>query len=130
MIKSYVSNPVKIAEDIKDLVLSGDVNPILIKVIYDAFSDAMKDAQVKDAILSEADLHGKEFEISGFKFMKMSRTTYDFKHDSVWQELESLKKSRESLMKQAMENEIADSTTGEIIPPAVKKSSEFLKRVK
>ena len=130
MIKEYVSNPAKLALDIKKLVLSGEVNPLIVKVIHDAFNEAMKDKTIKDAIMSEVDKYPeKEFEIAMFKFMKMNRASYDFKHDAVWQELEAKKKAREALMKQAIDSEIADATTGEVVPPAIKKNSEYIKKI-
>jgi hypothetical protein len=128
MLQEYVNNPKQLAEDVKDLVLAGEINPIMVKVMFDIFSDAMKDKEVKDAIMSEADLHGTEVEVNGFRYQKKSRTTYSYKHDAEWNRIEGEKKAREELMKMADKQEIADPKTGEVVPPAMKSSSEFLQR--
>jgi len=130
MIKEYINNPAKIAKDVKTLVLSGEVNPIMVKVMFDVFSQAMKDEDVKDAIMSEVDKHEKQFEINGFRFEKASRSSYSFKHDVEWLRLDAQRKARENLMKLALEMDVADPNTGEIIPPAIKTNTEFIKRAR
>ena len=104
MLKEYVNNPKLLAADIKELVLSGEVNPIMVKVMFDIFSQAMKDKEVRDAILSEADLHNKDFEVNGFKFIKSTSTKYSYKHDKEWSEIEKQKKDREKVLKAAIDN--------------------------
>jgi hypothetical protein len=128
-LKEYTKNPMAIAKDIRAMVASGEVNPIAVKQIYDIFSQAMKDDYIKDAIMAEADKYEGEFEVNGLRYKKQSSTTYTYKHDAVWQQIEAQKKSREELMKMALKHEVADPSTGEIVPAAEKTSSEFLKRV-
>jgi hypothetical protein len=41
-----------------------------------------------------------------------------------------MRKAREQLMKMAIDQDIADPNTGEVIQPAVKKNSEFLKKIR
>lgn len=128
MLQEYISNPKKLSSDVKDMVLSGEVNPLMVKVMFDIFSDAMKDKDVRDAIMNEADLHGAEIEVNGFKYMKSSRRSYSYNHDALWQELSGKIKAREAQMKTAIEHEVVDTGTGELVPSAEAKSSEFLKR--
>ena len=130
MIKEYINNPAKIAADVKTLVLSGEVDPIMVKVMFDIFSEAMNDKEVKGAIMAEVDKHPKQFEVNGFRFEKASRSTYSFKHDAEWLRLDAQRKSRENLMKLALEQDIADPNTGEIVPPAIKSSTEFIKKAR
>ncbi|MCK5018555.1 MAG: hypothetical protein KAS32_15955 [Candidatus Peribacteraceae bacterium] len=130
MLNKYIKNPKELAVDVKNMVLSGDVNPIVVKIMFDIFSDAMKDAEVKSAIMSEADLHGVDIEVNGFRYAKKSRTTYSYKHDAIWQQFEAQKKAREELMKLASKQDVADPNTGEIIPEAIKSTSEFLQRAR
>ena len=129
MLNRYIKNPKELASDIKELALSGEVNPIMIKAMYDIFSQVMKDEEVKSAILAEADLHDKVVSVNGFTYQKMSISKYSYKHDTVWQEINEKRKEREQLMKNAMKSGIADSDTGEMIPSAIKTSTEFLKRI-
>ena len=130
MIKEYINNPAKIAADVKTLVLSGEVDPIMVKVMFDIFSAAMNDKEVKSAIMAEVDKHPKQFEVNGFRFEKASRSTYYFKHDAEWLRLEAERKARENLMKLALDMEIADTKTGEIVPRAIKTNTEFIKRAR
>ncbi len=128
MLDKYVKNPKQLAIDIKETILSGDVNPLIIKVMYDVFSDIMKDRGVKSAILDEADLHGEEVEVAGFRYKKANRRTYSYKHDATWQEIDGKKKAREEQMKTAIEHDVIDTETGELVPKAGVSNSEFLKR--
>lgn len=129
MLKEYVNNPAKIATDLRDMVDSGDVNPLMIKIMYDIFSNAMKDASINGAIMDEADKHEGEFSYNGFRFKKMNRKNYVFKHDAEWQRIAGMKKAREEQMKAAIQHEVVDSNTGELIPSAEVNTSTCLKRL-
>jgi hypothetical protein len=128
MLDKYIKNPKELAVDIKNMVLAGEVNPLMAKVLHDIFNEVMKDKDVKDAIMNEADLHGGEIEFNGFKYKKSARTTHSYKHDGVWQELAGKVKAREELMKLAHKQDVADPNTGEIISPSMISTSEFLRK--
>lgn len=130
MLDKYIKNPKELAEDVKNMVLSGNVNPLMAKVLHDVFNDVMKDQEVKDALMNEADLHSGVIEFNGFKYEKRSRTTYSYKHDAIWQELEAKRKAREELMKMALKQEVADAESGEVVNPPTVSKSEFLTRTK
>jgi uncharacterized ParB-like nuclease family protein len=87
--------------------------------------EGIKDG-IKDQLLQEADLTGeKVFTIDGVKFEKKSRTNYYYNNCPRHEALKSELKALEDLMK-TLPAEMADTDTGEIIPPANKSFTEFI----
>lgn len=100
--------------------------PLLVKLTaMEKIIDGIKDG-IKDQLLQEADLTGeKTFTIDGVKFEKKSRTNYYFNHCARHEALKSELKALEELMK-SLPVEMADTVSGEIIPPANKSYTEFI----
>ena len=100
--------------------------PLLVKLTaMEKIIEGIKDG-IKDQILQEADLNGeKVFTINGVKFEKKSRTNYYFNHCARHEALKSELKALEELMK-SLPVEMADTETGEVIPPANKSYTEFI----
>lgn len=100
--------------------------PLLVKLTaMEKIIEGIKDG-IKERILDEADLTGeKVFTIDGVKFEKKSRTNYYYNHCARHEALKSELKALEELMK-SLHAEMADTETGEIIPPANKSYTEFI----
>lgn len=113
------------------MVMSGEVNPlemeVYLKSIEDVVKNVRKDAGFKDAVIDETDKHpGKEFRFGNAVIVKSSRTTYSYKNDSAWVEMDKAKKKREQFLK-GLDKSYADPETGELIDPPEVKTSDFLK---
>jgi hypothetical protein len=87
--------------------------------------DGVKEA-VKDQMIEEASrFNSKEFTHAGLTFQLKSKKTYKYDHCQAWQALNDDRKKLEKLM-QSTDKEIADTETGEIIPPAQWTSTEYI----
>jgi len=120
----------------KNEILSGNENPLKLlrqlKAIEKVVGDLLKDKDVEDEILIEAEKYGqKQIEEYGVTFeVKEVGTKYDYNvtGDSTWQELkekeEQIKQQRQEREKQlkAHNKEWVDADTGEVINPPVKTS--------
>lgn len=142
--KEYIDNPDKFTTELKALLIDGEVNPIKVKILFDGFKKIMEDNFTKGLIMDEADKHEKIFEVAGMKFTKSSKTSWSFKHATIWKDVDDEQKRIEGLMKEAYsknvnseENseysadnvgDVCDPETGEVVPPAHKTNSEFIKR--
>lgn len=82
--------------------------------------------RLKDQILDEASLTSeKVFTINGTRYEKRSRTTHYYHNCPLHEELKERIKKLEKIM-QTIEAPIADTDTGEIIPPALKSFSDYI----
>jgi hypothetical protein len=100
--------------------------PLLAKLTaMEKIVEGIKDG-IKQAILDEADLTGENtFTIDGVKFEKKSRTNYYFNHYPRHETLKAELKALEDLMK-SLPAPMADTESGEIIPPANKSCTNFI----
>jgi hypothetical protein len=99
-------------------IKSGIHNPLNIDIQLKNLEETIKAIreQVKEDILAElAKYPDKTFEYNGVTFTK--------KNASVWSSLKETIKAREALLKNVT-TPIADAETGEMIEPAIKKSTE------
>jgi len=122
---------------VKESILSGDTNPLIISRQLKSFEDVIKslrtDEEIKKYTIEEAQKHGKSFDF-GAKFSLQDRKTWDYSEcgDSVLNEaygtIEKCKeiiKTREAFLKTITEP-IALSGTGEVVIPPTFKSNEVL----
>ena len=87
--------------------------------------DGVKEA-VKDQMLEEASRYGtKQFTHAGITYELKSKKTYKYEHCEAWAELTEKRKKLEKLM-QSTDKPIADTETGEIIPPAQWSATEYI----
>ena len=134
-----------IKASLKDMFLSGNNPPLEVfarlKAASEAIEDTLKDKEVKETVLSEADNYReKTFEVHGASWTKkMAGVRYDYSvcgdpvYDSLAFEkkvLEDQLKQRETFLKSIPDNGevITDQDTGEtkhIYPPA-KSGSEIV----
>ena len=70
----------------------------------------------------------EQVEINGFKFEPHIAVSYDYKGCQQWVELKEKLSTLEATMK-AIKEPVADTATGELIMPAIKKTSESYKMV-
>jgi hypothetical protein len=120
----------------KDLILSGNENPLKIAVQLKAMEDTIKhlrgDNDIKEAILKEAEKEGKSFQRYGARFdIKENGVIYDYTEcqDTEWNdlktkydEIEKKIKEREKFLK-VISKPIADAENGNLIYPPSKKST-------
>jgi hypothetical protein len=107
-------------------IKSGIHNPLNIDIQLKNLEETIKAIreQVKEDILAElAKYPDKTFEYNGVTFTKKNAVSYDYSNDSVWSSLKETIKAREALLKNVT-TPIADAETGEMIEPAIKKSTE------
>lgn len=112
-------------------IQSGVVNPLEMEVYLKAMEDVVKivrhDSGFKECLMDEVDKYPeKEFRVGNAVVVKSSRTTYDYSDDSVWADIKSKLTEREKMLKN-IGQEMADPDSGEIIKPATRKQSDFLK---
>ena len=113
-------------------ITSGERNPLefelMLKNLEGTISAIRKDERVKSCIQSEVQKYAeKTFGFMGFEITKSSRTTYDFSNDSTWSGLKEQLKNREELLKAVKTStDIADTGTGEVIAPPIRKYSDYL----
>jgi FMN-dependent NADH-azoreductase len=81
---------------------------------------------LKDQILDEASLTAeKVFTINGTRYEKRTKTTNHYHNCQLHEELKARLKKLEDVMK-VIEAPIADTDTGEIIPPALKSYTDYI----
>lgn len=120
--------------DAKRMILSGDYDLIEMEIKLKAMEELVKqlraDKEIKAAIISEAEKHGKSFDYMGAKIsIREGGVKYDYaaSGDSTWalldveeKEVKEKKKARENFLKSLPPEGAADVTTGEHIYPPVK----------
>lgn len=120
----------------KKLILSGDENPLDIEIRLKAMEELVKqlrgDAEVKAAVIAEAEKYGKSFEYKGCKIsIREAGVKYDYAstQDSEWAILESQskeigekKKAREKFLQSIPPTGTVSPETGEHIYPPAKTS--------
>jgi hypothetical protein len=106
---------------------TGNHDPLAVHLCLRAMEELIR--KVKDGIieqvLAEAEKYGKIFDFHGSQFQITSRRTFDYSGDSVWAELDNSKKKREEMLKH-LSAPVADPETGEMIMPAVSKTTQVL----
>lgn len=132
-------NEIKAYEaDIVDLILSGDVDPLLIhknmKVFETILKNVLKNEKVKTEVLNEADKHGKTFDAHNCTFTVSERAVLSYNEDEDWQSMQNdidaiktQQKAREVLIKAATnKGECIPDANGEAVNPVSKKSTTVL----
>jgi hypothetical protein len=109
-------------------ILSGVHNPLSVDVMLKAMEETIKiirkNAEVKEYILAEVNRYGeKSFDFGTARITKKDAVTYKYDHCSKWVELKSQLQELEATMK-SIKTPVADTETGLIIDPAIKKSTE------
>lgn len=115
-------------EKTKNEILSGIANPIDIAIQLKAMEDIVKklraDADIRDLIISEAEKYGKTFETNGAKFSIRQSVTYEYNDSKIDQLKEEIKQRQEMLKNLSFE--VVDPETGELLTPAIKKSTDSI----
>ena len=113
---------------LKEEFLNGYSEPLEVAIQLKAMEDIVKslrtDPDIKDMIISEAEKYGKTFEEKGAKFTLKQSVRYEY-HDERISALKAEIKARETMLK-ALTGDMADPETGEILHPAIKKSSDSI----
>ena len=121
---------------VKESILSGEQNPLIIARQLNAFAGVLKELQadkdIRECFMLEAQKYGSKTFDLGAKFTIQNRKSYDYTNDTKWSEInasiEALKvklKEREEFLKHLTEP-MADLDSGEIINPVPFESSEIL----
>lgn len=122
-------------------VLSGDENPlstdIKLRYLEELVTSVRKHALMKREVMDEAEKYpDKTFTEYGATITKTSRSTFDFKvcNDSLWvdinvklAELKNQLKRRETFLKALDGSEVFNETTGELLNPPLKETSDSLR---
>lgn len=113
-------------------ILSGERNPLQIEIQLKALEETIKlirdNEHVKKCLQTEAEKYTeKTFQFQNAEISKMSRSNYDLStcNDSVYNKLKSELKEREAFLK-ALNSQVANPETGEIINPPVKTYTNYL----
>ena len=120
----------------KKMILSGDHNPLDIEIRLKAMEELVKqlrgDAEIKAAVIAEAEKYGKSFEYGGCKInIREGGVKYDYAAtgDSEWAILEAQakeigekKKMREKFLQSIPPSGTVSPETGEHIYPPAKTS--------
>ena len=117
------------AKQILDKVESGELNPLDVQTQIEWISKTLKAITdpIWDKVMTESDKHGKDYEHKGLRIQNYEAgTRYDFTADAKWVEMNKALKEREALLK-GLKKEMADTETGEILYPPIKKSTTTLK---
>jgi hypothetical protein len=112
-------------------ILAGDYDPVeavaLINAIKGAFDQILKDPKIVNTMQTELSKYPeKTIEFQNFTVTKAERTTWNYEHDPVWNELKQRLTNREEAMKLAAKSidKMFDSEGSEI-PPATSKTAEY-----
>jgi len=140
LINVMPSNKVQVndfVQQTKDIIMSGNENPLKIAVQLRALEEVIKklrtDSQIQDYTLEEAQKEGiKTFKIFGAEIsIKETGTKYDYSIcndillDNLYGELSVLKKKikdREDMLKTISQDNPAVSLEGEVLEPPLKTS--------
>lgn len=120
----------------KKTILSGDHNPLDVEIRLKAMEELVKqlrgDADIKAAIIAEAEKYGKSFEYGGCKInIREAGVKYDYAstRDSEWaildaeaKEIAEKKKAREKFLQSIPTEGTVSPTTGEQIYAPAKTS--------
>ena len=125
------------AESAVNEILAGDYGIIeavaLINAIKGAFDAILKDPKIVNTMQTELSKYPeKTIEFHNFTVTKAERTTWNYEHDPVWQELKQRLTNREEAMKLAAKSidKMFDSEGSEIPPPTSKTAEYFTIKLK
>lgn len=108
--------------------LNGYSEPLEVAIQLKAMEDIIKalrsDPEIKEMIIEEAEKYGKTFEEKGAKFTLKQSVRYEYDDDRI-NVLKAEIKARETMLK-GLIGDMADPETGEILHPAIKKSSDSI----
>lgn len=109
-------------------ILSGIHNPlnvtILLKNLEETIKSIRENEQVKEAVMFELNKYAeKTIDYGAATITKKQAVSYDYSNDATWNELKEKVKERETLLK-AIKEPLADATSGEMIEPAIKRSTD------
>ena len=118
---------------VKEAILSGEQNPLIIARQLNAFAGILKeltsDKDIKACFMDEAQKYGSKTFDLGAKFTLQNRKTYDYTNwCEISASIEALKlqlKEREEMLKH-LTCEVADVETGEMLTPPPFESNEIL----
>lgn len=123
------------AQQLFDNLAEGYEDPmeayVLIKHLQDML--ALMEKKVAPMAMAGAAKFAKgDGAVMGVRFEVSSRTTYAYDHDEEHANLTAAVKAREAAMKEALKQQqkgqfLRDMNTGEVVPPARPKTSEFIK---
>jgi len=126
----------KIAKKFITAIVEGEIDPVKAKIYLKSISDTIKaitdNYAVKELIIDKAENYiegsSKDFRLMGATVTITQKTTYDYKDDSVWSDLDAKRKSRERFLKSIPEGkEVADADTGLIAIRPIEKLARFVK---
>lgn len=109
-------------------ILSGIHNPLNVEILLKNLEETIKairaNKQVKEAVLLELNKYAEKTIDYGVAIIsKKQSVSYDYSNDAVWNDLNAKIKERETLLK-AIKEPLADANSGEMIEPALKKSTD------
>jgi len=112
-----------------DYADNGDVNPLDLECMFNRLLKTIEyvrdNERYKAAVNAETTKYAEQkFNFNRFTIQKSSRSSYEYKGDYVWNELDAKKKAREELLKTLKEPMFDES--GVQIVPAIKRTTEFL----
>ena len=115
------------ARKVLDEIDTGNYNPLNIHLCLKAMEELVKRLKegIAEQVLAEAQKYGKQFDYLDSKVQLSERRTYDFSYDSIWNDLDKIKKEREDMLKH-ITGPVADPDTGEMIYPAQFKISPVI----
>lgn len=128
------------ARKVKEEVLSGFADPLEFYIRWKAISAMFelveKDADIKAAVLKEAEKHGKSFDFHGARVtIKEAGVRYDFSqcgcadwhfHANAVESHKNNLRNVEDFLKHVPETGTADPETGEIVYPPARKSTTIV----
>lgn len=126
--KSEVS---AIASSVVDKICEeGTVNvldaEIMLKQLQNVIECIRSNENYKNSLEKELGRYNEDkFTYQRFSFSKSKKTTYDYKGDSTWRELDAKRKSREELLK-TIKEPMGDTNTGEMVYPAIKNITNYV----
>lgn len=113
-------------QQVREEIQVGEAMPLLIRLTaMEKIAAGVREA-IKEQLMQESELYKeKVIYLRGHKLEKGLRRTYIYSHCGAWAELDEKKKKIEALMKNITEP-VAMADTGELIPPATWKGTEFI----
>ena len=118
-----------LAKQLLEYVDNGDYNPLQMECVLNRLIKVIEyvrdNENYKNAVAFETAKYAEnKFSFHRFSIAKGQRTTYEYKGDYLWMELDAKKKARETLLK-SIKEPMFDNDGVQIIP-AIKKTTDYL----
>lgn len=129
-------------QGVKDAFINGEHDVLKlykqIRLFVDSISETIKEKEIKEVLINEAEKHGKAFELHGAKFQVVEMPKYDYspckyhEYETVLIQIAKLTETKKAMEKEMQsrcfaKGLIVDENTGDILALPFKSSETQIK---